>query len=70
MTDKFIFRFVAGVSIFVFVVVLILNTQDTFRRRRSCPSFTVLFAKAECHIKWHLQCIAVNLAYILSARAI
>jgi putative membrane protein len=44
MTDKFIFRFVAAVSVFVFVVVLILNrkilpTPDTI------PSFTPFLPK-------------------------
>jgi putative membrane protein len=44
MTDKFIFRFVAGISIFVFAVVVLLNrkvlpTPDTI------PSFTPFLPK-------------------------
>src|SRR5580700_1925032 len=39
MTDKFIFRFVAAVSIFVFVVVLILN-RHLIPAPATVPSFT------------------------------
>jgi len=39
MTDKFIFRFVAGISIFVFVVVLILNRR-LIPAPAEVPSFT------------------------------
>lgn len=39
MTDKFIFRFVAAVSIFVFVVVLILNRR-IIPAPAAIPSFT------------------------------
>jgi putative membrane protein len=39
MTDKFIFRFVAAVSIFVFVVVLVLNRR-LIPAPAVIPSFT------------------------------
>jgi len=39
MTDKFIFRFVAGVSVFVFTVVLVLNRR-IIPAPATLPSFT------------------------------
>jgi putative membrane protein len=44
MTDKFIFRFVAAVSIFVFVVVLILN-RHLIPAPAQVPSFVVYLPK-------------------------
>ena len=44
MTDKFIFRFVAGVSIFVFAVVLILN-RKILPVPDVTPSFTLFLPK-------------------------
>jgi putative membrane protein len=44
MTDKFIFRFVAAVSIFVFVVVLILN-RKIIPVPHPLPSFTFFLPK-------------------------
>jgi putative membrane protein len=44
MTDKFIFRFVAAVSIFVFVVVFILSLK-ILPRPSIVPSFTILLPK-------------------------
>jgi len=44
MTDKFIFRFVASVSIFVFVVVLILN-RHLIPAPAQVPSFVIYLPK-------------------------
>jgi len=44
MTDKFIFRFVASVSIFVFVVVLILN-RHLIPAPTQVPSFVIYLPK-------------------------
>jgi putative membrane protein len=44
MTDKFIFRFVAGVSIFVFLVVFVLSLK-VIPRPAVLPSFTIMLPK-------------------------
>ena len=44
MTDKFIFRFVAGISIFVFAVVVILN-RKVIPAPATLPSFTFFLPK-------------------------
>lgn len=44
MTDKFIFRFVAGVSVFVFLVVFVLSLK-VIPRPAVVPSFTILLPK-------------------------
>src|ERR1700760_3774222 len=44
MTDKFIFRFVAAVSIFVFLVVLILN-RHLIPAPAQVPSFVIYLPK-------------------------
>lgn len=44
MTDKFIFRFVAGLSVFVFLVVVILNLK-IIPRPAELPSFTFFLPK-------------------------
>jgi len=44
MTDKFIFRFVAAISVFVFVVVLVLNRQ-LIPAPAKAPSFVVYLPK-------------------------
>jgi putative membrane protein len=44
MTDKFIFRFVAGISVFVFLVVLILN-RKVIPPPAHLPSFTYFLPK-------------------------
>jgi len=44
MTDKFIFRFVAGISVFVFLVVLILN-RKIIPAPVVLPSFTYFLPK-------------------------
>ncbi|MDP9077926.1 MAG: DUF420 domain-containing protein [Bacteroidota bacterium] len=44
MTDKFIFRFVAGVSVFVFLVVFILSLK-IIPRPTVIPSFTFMLPK-------------------------
>jgi putative membrane protein len=44
MTDKFIFRFVAAISIFVFVVVLILN-RHLIPAPAQVPSFVIYLPK-------------------------
>jgi putative membrane protein len=44
MTDKFIFRFVAAVSVFVFVVVLVLN-RKILPTPNTIPSFTPYLPK-------------------------
>jgi len=44
MTDKFIFRFVAAVSVFVFVVVLVLN-RHLIPAPAKVPSFAIFLPK-------------------------
>ncbi|GAB3930122.1 DUF420 domain-containing protein [Mucilaginibacter myungsuensis] len=44
MTDKFIFRFVAGLSVFVFVVVVILESK-VIPAPKELPSFTYFLPK-------------------------
>jgi putative membrane protein len=44
MSDKFIFRFVAGVSIFVFVVVFVLSLK-VLPKPAVLPSFTIMLPK-------------------------
>src|ERR1700741_937797 len=44
MSDKFIFRFVAGVSIFVFLVVFVLSLK-VIPRPAVLPSFTIMLPK-------------------------
>lgn len=46
MTDKFIFRFVAGVSVFVFLVVLVLN-RHLIPGPAHTPSFVIFLPKLD-----------------------
>jgi len=53
MTDKFIFRFVAAVSIFVFVVVLVLNRR-LIPAPAVVPSFVIYLPMLNAFFKRHL----------------
>src|ERR1700748_3663980 len=69
MTDKFIFRFVAAVSIFVFLVVVILNLK-IIPRPATLPSFTFFLPKLNAILNGTCTVLLLLSLYFIKQRNI
>lgn len=69
MTDKFIFRFVAGISIFVFVVVLILN-RKVIPAPAVVPSFTIYLPMLNAILNGSCSVLLLTSLYFIKQRNI
>jgi putative membrane protein len=69
MTDKFIFRFVAGVSVFVFVVVLILN-RKLLPAPAVVPSFTIYLPLLNAILNGSCSVLLLTSLYFIRQRNI
>jgi len=69
MTDKFIFRFVAAVSIFVFLVVVILNLK-IIPRPATLPSFTLFLPKLNAILNGTCSVLLLLSLYFIKQRNI
>ena len=69
MTDKFIFRFVAGISVFVFAVVLILNLK-ILPVPAVTPSFTPFLPKLNAILNGTCSILLLASLYFIKQRNI
>lgn len=69
MTDKFIFRFVAAVSIFVFLVVFILSLK-ILPRPAVIPSFTIFLPKLNAILNGTCTVLLLTSLYFIKQRNI
>ena len=69
MTDKFIFRFVAAVSVFVFVVVLVLNRR-LIPAPAEIPSFTIFLPKLNAILNGTCSLLLLTSLYFIKQRNI
>jgi putative membrane protein len=67
MTDKFIFRFVAAVSVFVFAVVLILNRR-VIPAPSVVPSFTHYLPKLDAIINGTCTLLLLTSLYFIKQK--
>ena len=69
MTDKFIFRFVAAVSVFVFVVVLVLNRR-IIPAPSVAPSFTHYLPKLNALLNGTCSLLLLTSLYFIKQKKI
>src|SRR6185312_11486275 len=69
MTDKFIFRFVAAVSVFVFVVVLVLNRR-IIPAPSVVPSFTHYLPKLNAVLNGTCSLLLLTSLYFIKQKKI
>jgi|SRR6185503_2903651 len=69
MTDKFIFRFVAAVSVFVFLVVLVLN-RKLIPAPAQVPSFVVYLPKLNALLNGTCSLLLLTSLYFIKQKKI